>query len=116
MKKIRANQAAWAVVLPALPALALAQETSVRGSDIAPLEEVVVTVQRRADRLIDVPIAVASASAADLSEAGVIGLFDLNTVMPGVRIDHYGAYSQPTIRGQDPGSRSPSQTRWSPIR
>lgn len=112
MKKIRANQAALAFVLPALPALGLAQETGIRGGDIAPLEEVVVTVQRRADRLIDVPIAIASASAADLAEAGVVGLFDLNTVMPGVRIDHYGAYSQPTIRGigtqdvQGPGANA----------
>jgi iron complex outermembrane recepter protein len=111
--RIRSNHAALLFVLPTLPALTLAAETAnVRASDIAPLEEVVVTVQRRADRLIDVPIAVASASAAELADAGVVGLFDLNTVMPGVRIDHYGAYSQPTIRGvgtqdvQGPGANA----------
>jgi iron complex outermembrane receptor protein len=76
------------------------------------LEEIIVTVQRRAERAVDVPIAMASASASDLEAAGVVGLFDLSTVMPGVRIDHYGAYSQPTIRGigtqdvQGPGANA----------
>jgi iron complex outermembrane receptor protein len=76
------------------------------------LEEIIVTVQRRSERLVDVPIAIASVTAADLEQASVIGLFDLSTMMPGVRIDHYGAYAQPTIRGigtqdvQGPGANA----------
>lgn len=63
------------------------------------LEEVVVTAQRREERLLDVPISITSNSAEQLEQARVEGLFDLNTVVPGLRVDHYGAYSQPTIRG-----------------
>ncbi|HMB59014.1 MAG TPA: TonB-dependent receptor, partial [Xanthomonadales bacterium] len=63
------------------------------------LEEVIVTAQRRAERLVDVPISITSDTAEQLEEAVVFGLFDLSSVVPGLRVDHYGAYSQPTIRG-----------------
>ena len=63
------------------------------------LEEVLVTAQRREERVLDVPISITSNTAEQLDAASVVGLFDLNTVVPGVRVDHYGAYSQPTIRG-----------------
>ena len=99
----------------ALAAPAQAQQTEpVRddSQEVLELDAIVVTVQRRVDRLIDVPIAISSMSADQLSEAGVIGLFDLKTVMPGVRVDQYGAYTQPTIRGigtqdiQGPGANA----------
>jgi iron complex outermembrane receptor protein len=102
---------ATVVALPGLglaPALCNAADDAVA----AGLEEIVVTVQRRADRAIDVPIAMSSVTATDLEQASVIGLFDLGTMMPGVRIDHYGAYAQPTIRGigtqdvQGPGANA----------
>ena len=63
------------------------------------LEHIIVTAQRREESLLNVPISIVSTSAEQLVEASVIGLFDLNTVVPGMRVDHYGAYSQPTIRG-----------------
>lgn len=105
MTRIRAAQVTGLLAFTLLPGFVMAQETEA-------LEEVVVTVQRRADRIIDVPIAMASMSADQLGEAAVVGLFDLKTVMPGVRIDHYGAYTQPTIRGigtqdvQGPGANA----------
>lgn len=63
------------------------------------LEHIIVTAQRREESILDVPISITSTTAAQLDEASVDGLFDLNTVVPGLRVDHYGAYSQPTIRG-----------------
>jgi iron complex outermembrane receptor protein len=62
--------------------------------------------------LLDVPISIASVSAEDLERSAIVGLFDLSTVMPAVRIDHYGAYAQPTVRGvgtqdvQGPGANA----------
>ncbi len=76
------------------------------------LEEVMVTAQRREERLLDVPISISSLSEQQLDAAVVTGLFDLNTVVPGLRVDHYGAYAQPTIRGigtqdvQGPGANA----------
>jgi len=105
MTSHRAAQITGLIALTLVPGAVLAQAEEA-------LEEVVVTVQRRADRLIDVPIAMASMSADQLADAAVVGLFDLKTVMPGVRIDHYGAYTQPTIRGigtqdvQGPGANA----------
>jgi len=63
------------------------------------LEHIIVTAQRREESLLEVPISITSNTAQQLVQASVIGLFDLNTVVPGLRVDHYGAYSQPTIRG-----------------
>lgn len=60
---------------------------------------VVVTAQRREESLVEVPISITSTSAEELDELGVVGLMDLESVVPGMRVDHYGAYSQPTIRG-----------------
>jgi iron complex outermembrane receptor protein len=94
-----------------LPGIASAQTPVAEGATVR-LDEVVVTVQKRADRLLDVPISVASVTADDLRQSSVVGLFDLLTVMPGVRIDHYGAYAQPTVRGigtqdvQGPGANA----------
>jgi iron complex outermembrane receptor protein len=72
-----------------------AQDAGSRGD----IEEIVVTAQRREELVVDVPISVTSHTADQLDQAMVDGLFDLNTVVPGMRVDHYGAYAQPTIRG-----------------
>jgi iron complex outermembrane receptor protein len=61
--------------------------------------EIIVNAQRRPEPLVEVPIAITSTSTEDLIDAVVFGLMDLATIVPGMRVDHYGAYSQPTIRG-----------------
>lgn len=85
-------------LLIAAPAAATTQEAGIAADDGSG-QEIIVTAQRRPERLEDVPISITSISAQHLEEAGVKGLFDLSTVTPGVRVDHYGAYAQPTIRG-----------------
>jgi len=62
-------------------------------------EEVVINAQRREEPLVDVPISVTSTSAEQLDQSVVFSLMDLENVVPALRVDHYGAYSQPTIRG-----------------
>jgi iron complex outermembrane receptor protein len=61
--------------------------------------EIVVTAQRRAERLVDVPISVTALSADMLGKSGVTSSDELAIVTPGLRVDRLGAYVQPTIRG-----------------
>src|ERR1700674_1495137 len=63
------------------------------------LEAVVVTAQKRSERLVDVPISVMAVDAAQLQNAGIEGLQDLNQVAVGTRINRVGIYLQPSIRG-----------------
>lgn len=66
------------------------------GGDIT---EIIVTAQRRSERLVDVPISMASVSDAELERAGATSLENLNKLVPGIYMqrDVYGL--SPTIRG-----------------
>jgi len=81
---------------------ATAEETQAADTGAAPATfagEVVVTAQRRSEALVDVPISITSTDAQQLDKAVVFGVMDLEQVVPGMRVDQYGAYAQPTIRG-----------------
>jgi iron complex outermembrane recepter protein len=83
-----------------MPAAAFAQDAE---AAIAAAEtgsaEIVVTAQRREERQVDVPITVASLSAAQLETANVEQLADISKITPGVRFDYAGGFYQPTVRG-----------------
>jgi iron complex outermembrane receptor protein len=82
--------------------LALSGAAAAQGSAASPvaeLQEVVVTAQRRAERLEDVPIAVTVASGAQLETAGVTRLEDISRIAPGVQISQFAVFTQPAIRG-----------------
>ena len=79
-------------------ALAQSQVTSGAADDTDEVEEVIVTAQRRAERLQEVPIAITVQSGEQLEKAGVANLRDLPAVAPGVRIAGAGANTQPSIR------------------
>ena len=61
--------------------------------------EIVVTAQRRSERLVDVPIAVTAVTGVALQESGVTSSAQLGQVVPGLRLDLSGAFFQPTVRG-----------------
>src|SRR5262249_55291444 len=61
--------------------------------------EVVVTAQRRSERLVDVPITVAAVSGAQLQQRGVTDVLGLERVPAGVQMPFYGAFLAPSIRG-----------------
>jgi len=63
------------------------------------LEDIIVTAQRRAERLQDVPISVTALTPDGLAAAGVTSTADLGMVTPGLRMDATGNNVQPTIRG-----------------
>jgi iron complex outermembrane recepter protein len=70
------------------------------GGDAAQLQEVVVTAQKRAQNLIDVPVPVSVVNAQSLVSTGQLGLEDYYTQVPGLTVTPsvYGT-TQVSIRG-----------------
>ena len=63
------------------------------------IAEVIVTAQRRAERLQDVPLSITAVSGAQLEKLGVASTEDLTDVAPGLKMDRNGVNVQPAIRG-----------------
>ena len=60
---------------------------------------IVVTAQKREERLQDVPIAVSVVSSQQLANSGVTEMTQLNALVPGLNIQHTVGAFQPSIRG-----------------
>lgn len=75
--------------------MALAQQNS------APLEEIVVTAQRRAEKLQDVPVAVKAFSARQIEDAGIASTQDFVNMTPNMSFDNSFTYANSfvVIRG-----------------
>lgn len=82
------------VVLPALPAFA--QTVQNQSTD---LDAIVVTAQRRSERLQDVPITITNLSSEQLTNANVRSTADIVNLTPALRYYDDGPFAQPTIRG-----------------
>ncbi len=78
-------------------ALSAAALTSTAAAQDFVLEEVVVTAQKRAQSLQDVPISVAAVSGEQISNAGITGLEELSLYTPNVNINQ-GKASIPVWR------------------
>ena len=68
------------------------------------LEEVVVTAQKRAQSLQDVPISVSAVGGEKLAEAGIENLQDLSAYVPNLKIVEGGLVPQMYIRGIGSGA------------
>ena len=100
-----------AMLLPLSPALAQTAAgqagTAAAGSGNQ-VEEIVVTAQKRSERLQDVPIAVTALGAEALANAGVQGAADLAQTVPGLQYNtQIGGYGQPRIRGVGTAATGP---------
>lgn len=74
--------------------------------------DIIVTAQKRAERLQDVPISIVTQTGAQLARAGITNTRDLAAVTPGLTYAFTGAWSQPALRGvstsaTNPGAESP---------
>lgn len=80
---------------------ALAQPADPSASDeaAAGLEQVIVTAQRRSERLQDVPLTIAAISEEQLQLTGVQEAMSLGQVTPGLVYAQKGSFVQPSIRG-----------------
>src|ERR1700761_3855447 len=63
------------------------------------LEEVVVTAQRRAERLQDVPIAVSAVTSDQLQSKGISGIEDLSVAVPSLNVGNGNGYLITHLRG-----------------
>jgi len=84
---------------------AWAQEAAAGSTTVS---EVVVTTQRRSERLRDVPISVVAQTGEQLAKAGVTNIKDISFLVPGVKIDQTSNYVQPAIRGVSSAVTGPS--------
>lgn len=83
-------------------AFALASPAAAETADsdsAAASSDIIVTAQRRAERMQDVPITITSLSADVLEQANVQQLKDIVKLTPAVRFDYQAAFVQPSIRG-----------------
>src|SRR5260221_11126214 len=91
---------------------ALAEGTNAGGT----LEEIVVTAQRRVERLQDVPLAITALSGADLAEHGVRQAGDIVSSVPNMLLNSpYGPEAQPTFTLRGVTTQDFSQNQSSPI-
>lgn len=80
------------------------------GEGARTVEEIVVTAQRRQERLQDVPISITAISGDTLEKVGVNSVVNLPQTVPALRFDYSGAFVQPTIRGVGSPLAGPGQT------
>ena len=70
-----------------------------QSTDATTLNEIVVTAQRRAERIEDVPMSI-TAILPDAAEArGIRNVQDLGQAVAGVQVNFQGAYTYPSVRG-----------------
>ena len=81
---------------PPQPLPAVAAASPVASMDPA---DIIVTAQKRAERLKDVPITVTALSAATLTRNGITSVRELQSVVSGLSFGGQGTISQPAIRG-----------------
>ncbi|CAN5368037.1 TonB-dependent receptor [soil metagenome] len=92
-----ASTSAFAQTAPQTPAAIVEDQATPAASDNE--ADIVVTAQRREERLKDVPLTVTAISGEQLTQSGVSGSRELATLAPGVSINTTGATAQATIRG-----------------
>src|SRR6218665_1914850 len=98
MKRLLKLAATSAAILTTTPVWA---QTDAAEQSTAPTggDDIIVTAQRRAERLQDVPVAVTAQSALQLQSANITNARELQLVTPGLRIDAQGVNVQPSLRG-----------------
>lgn len=77
------------------------------GAEQMGLDEIVVTAQRRAENLQDVPIAVTAVSNERLTAAGVTTVQSLSIAVPGLQMLSIGNQLTPRLRGVGSGTTGP---------
>ena len=87
------------LVIASTAAQAQSAQSAAAPDTTGTLEEVVVTAQRREEKMVDVPISIAAIDAQQLATANAQDLRDIAQLTPSVRFDNQVGFFQPTIRG-----------------
>ncbi|MDB5713952.1 MAG: TonB-dependent receptor [Sphingomonadales bacterium] len=102
--------AALSVCMASSPAAAQTAPTPAQGAAVESTpdsSDIVVTAQRRSERLTDVPVSVTALTAETIVNSGVTDTYSLQQITPGLRMERLGGYTQPSIRGVTAGSTNP---------
>jgi iron complex outermembrane receptor protein len=95
--------------VPAGSPAATRRDEQTSGRKPIQLEEVIVTAQKREERLIDVPISIVVLTADDLEKRNVTGIDDLSLAVPGLSVvSEGGAFRTIVLRGVSNSSGSNS--------
>lgn len=82
------------------PALANDEATKATASDYSEAGTIMVTARRRAENLLEVPLAISAMTSDQLRQSGTEGLEDLAKTTPGLSFQSIGGtYQSPVIRG-----------------
>jgi outer membrane receptor protein involved in Fe transport len=99
------------IITAASPAPAADEAASQSG-----LQEVVVTAQRRSERLQDVPVAITAITAADLIDRGIRQAGDVTASVPNLLLNSpYGPEAQPTFTMRGVTTQDFSENQSSPV-
>lgn len=71
----------------------------VGGDQAVNTNDIIVTAQRRAERLENVPVSITALTATTIASAGVKRLDDIQQIASGVQINKGGSFTQPAVRG-----------------
>ena len=97
-----AHRAAWTIGLAGIiagAAPARAQSTPAEAAESSGVEEIIVTAQRREEKLQNVPISVTAISGATMAKAGITGTLELAQAVPSVQLTNSGPQVVLYIRG-----------------
>lgn len=72
------------------------------------VQEIVVTAQRHAERLQDVPISVSAVSGAQLASKGISGIETLSSAVPSLDVGQVGTIGTPYLRGIGANTANPN--------
>jgi iron complex outermembrane receptor protein len=98
-KHLRQMLLATALGTSCVPALVHAQDGAARARTALSDQEIIVTAQRRSERLESVPMAISVVSAETLERSGIVDIHDINRVAAGTQVGFGGAFTAPSIRG-----------------
>lgn len=101
--KLGMTASACAMVMATAPAFA--QEASVappasdQADEAGQISDIVVTAQKRAQNLQDVPVAVTAFTGSALQDRGIVNVGELTTITPGLQIGSSNGVALPFLRG-----------------
>lgn len=100
-RRLKLNRLAVAMIAASSMAsvAAQAQEDGGKGSDPVALDELVVTAQRKVERITEVPMAISAFSASEIDSAAITDTQNLSMKVPGLVYLASDGFAQPYIRG-----------------
>lgn len=87
------------IASPAFAGQAAPRSESKASSEGLDSNDIIVTAQRRSERLEAVPLSITAVSAGTLERSGITRFQDLGNLSAGVQVSRTGAFTQPSIRG-----------------